>query len=198
MANNVGDQISKTLMACGTAVMRNTRRAVDSASFILKSSVQADLQRAVGSDQRMSNFGKSGGRLDVRYDIKGSTNPTSLLKATGAAWGIVEYGAERHEILPRAKAIAGRGAKRARQQRDYDRLFKARGRYAGQRPMPVAPGVYRFEVNNHPGSPAKYPFRRGMNRADDRARRELNNVILRSVTSAFNSGRDVVAAVREG
>lgn len=196
-SNRVGNQIAAQLMQCGNAVSKNTKKAVDSASFILKSQIQAELQRAVGADQRMSNVGKSAGgaKLDVRYDIKGTVNPTSLLRATGP-WGLIEYDTAPHEIAPRAERITGAGAKRRRQQRDYDRLFKARGRYSGLRPMPVAPGIYRYEAQ-HKGTTGKRPFAKGMEKARPRAMRELNTVILRGVANVWNSGRDVIATFRE-
>ena len=221
-SRRIGDQIAVQLQACGTAVIENQRKAVDSASFILKSSIEGELTRAIGSDHAMSNVkssvrysrrsqkrtvgDNSGGkaaRLGVRYDIKGTTNPTSLLRAWGP-WGLVEYRVDPHEIFVRTDAIQQRGVKRADflravEQRRLNQAFGARGTYAGRRPMPVAPGVFRYSVRNHPGTgTAKQPFRKGMDKAEPSARRELNTVVLRGVAMVWNRGRETITIFREG
>lgn len=220
-SRRVGDQIAAQLQSCGTAVLRNQKLAVESASLILKRSIEAELSRAIGPEHEMSNVksavrysrkterrsvgdvkGGKAARLGVRYDIKGSTNPTALLRAFGP-WGLVEYNVDSHQIFVRGDSIERRGVRRADylravEQRRLNQAFGARGTYRGRRPMPVAPGAYRYSVRNHPGTTGKQPFRKGMDKAEPRARRELNAVIMRGVTSVWNRGRETITIFREG
>lgn len=203
-SRRIGDQIAAQLQACGSAVMENQREAVDSAAFILKSAIQGELQRAIGSDQQMSNVRKKTSReaaaLNLRYDLKGTTNPTALLRATGP-WGLVEYNVGPHRIFPRLEGIASRGVKRADRaqmirQRQLNQAFGARGTYRGKRPMPMPGGRFAYSAN-HPGTTGKHPFAKGMAKATPRAMAELNTVILRGVAMVWRRGRETRTIFRE-
>lgn len=220
-STKVGNQVAAQLQACGTAVLKGQRQAVESASFILKSAIEGELVKAVGPDKAMSNvrsavrYSRSkqtrsvgdmkstggGAALSLRYDVKGVNNPTALLRAMGP-WGLVEYDVPDHSIFPRLSTIPTRGMSRQRRQymmreRQLNQAFGTRGTYSGVSPMPVAEGVYRFSVRNHPGTTGKRPFGKGMDKASPRARRELNTVVLRGVATVWNSGRDTIATFRE-
>lgn len=201
-SSKVGDQIAAQLQACGSSVLKNQRKAVDSAAFILKSSIQGELQKAIGGDQQMSNVGKrsGGARLDVRYDVKGTTNPTALLRAMGP-WGLVEYNVGPHRISPRLDSIAAKGMKRADRahairQRQLNQAFGVRGTYRGKRAMPMPGGRFAYSAN-HPGTTGKQPFAKGMAKATPRAMTELNTVILRGIASVWNVGRQTITHFRE-
>lgn len=221
-STKVGNQIAAQLQACGNAVIKGQREAVESASFILKAAIEGELVKAVGPDKAMSNVRSavrysrskqtrsvgdvksSGGgvALSLRYDVKGVNNPTALLRAVGP-WGLIEYNVPDHSIFPRLSTIPTRGIRRNQRrymmrERELNQAFGVRGTYSGVRPMPVAEGVYRFSARNHPGTTGKRPFGKGMDKASPRARRELNTVVLRGVASVWNSGRDVITSFREG
>lgn len=216
--NQVGAQVASQLARVGTAVTRNTYKAVDSASFILKSSIEGELSKAVGSDMIMSNvrssvgysrksatrsvrdMKSSGARLSVRYDIKGQLNPTSLLRAFGP-WGLIEYDTPAHRVFTRVDGTATRGLSRsARQravrQRELNQAFGARGTYRGRRPMPVADGVFAYSAK-HPGTTGKRPFGKGREKAEPRARQTLNTVVLRGVVEVWQSGKQAVSIISE-
>jgi hypothetical protein len=147
----------------------------------------------------MSNVGKQAGgaRLGVRYNIKGVTNPTALLIATGP-WGLVEYDVGPHMITPRLDRIGAKGISRADRtrmvrQRELNRVFGARGTYRGKQAMPTGVGVgFAYRVN-HPGTTAKKPFRTGLDDSYDAAVRDLRSVITRAVVRTVNvNGRTLM------
>ena len=192
-STKVGVQIAAQLQAVGEAATVGTRKAVEAASLILKSSIEGELRRDIGVDQRMSNVRKGtssqGAKLSLGYDVKGGTNPTALLRARGP-WGLLEYNTPDHQIFPRLAGIPARGISRAQRQnlirqRQLAQAFGGRGTYAGKSPMPIKPGVFRYSVRDHPGTKGKFPFRNGMAKARPRAERELNTVVLRGVAHVW-------------
>lgn len=192
-----------TIESIGTAAQRAQKDAVMRASMILKNSIESELMRATGGDGRLRNLRKKGGtpaKLGLGFNVRGVNNPTALLIARGP-WGLVEYGAHQHRITPRlAKTGSGKGmSRRQRQlairQQELNQAFGARGTYAGKRPMPIARGVYRYSAN-HPGTKGKYPWKRGMDRARDRAVQELRTVIRSRVVDVIRSGRNTYTYVR--
>lgn len=220
----VGDQIAVQLQAVGNAVINGQKEAVNRASFILKSAIEGELQRAIGGDQEMSNVRTSisysrktstrrlkeaiyseatgsSARLGIRYDVKGQLNPTALLRAFGP-WGLVEYNVGPHRIFPRLDGIQAKGMKRvdfqyAVRQRNLNQAYGARGTYRGVRPMPVGAGVFRYSAL-HPGTTGKRPFAKGMAKSEGHARQELNLVVLRGVATVwkYQQGRKEIVSFR--
>lgn len=187
----------------GTAIQRSQKDAVMRASMVVKNSIEGELVRAVGRDQAMSNLRRrptsKPARLTVGFNMKGTTNPTSLLIARGP-WGLVEYGAPPHKITPRvAKTGTGKGMskearKRAIRQRELNLAFGARGAYSGLSPMPIK-STFRYVVN-HPGSRAKQPFRRGLESSRVRAIQEMQFTVSRSVATIIRSGRETYTYIQ--
>jgi hypothetical protein len=186
------------IMQIGQAAQKSQEEAVFRASMVIKSSILRELTKAVGGDHTMSNLRKASGappkQMTVGFDVKKGNAPVSLLVAHGP-WGLVENGADRHAIFPRLARITGKGAQRARRQRQLDQAFGARGIYSGLRPMPIN-GSFRYSARNHPGSKGKKPFRRGLDKAKPKAIKELRAVVHSAVADVVRSGRETYTYVR--
>lgn len=107
MASNVGRSAALRLRKIAAEVEKAQRSAVSHAALEAKTAHLDALRRVVPS-ARLRNVGKSGARLGVRYDIKGTQNPTALVRATGP-WHLIENPIKAHEIRPRRR----RGGRRA-------------------------------------------------------------------------------------
>jgi hypothetical protein len=195
----VSNNLAVKLEQAGMALQRAPRDAVMRASMVLKTNIEGKLEKAVGADRRMSNLRKKPGQqpplMSVGFNIKGTTNPTSLLFARGP-WGLVEYGAMPHAISTRVSTStgSGKGISRANRnrmirQRQLDITYGAIGVYAGLSPMNMG-GIYRYRVM-HPGTPGKLPFHRGMEQSKERAIKELYTTVSNTVVDVIRSGRQV-------
>jgi hypothetical protein len=196
--SHTSTEFAARIEAIGRAAQKSQKDAVVRASMILKRSIESELTRAVGGDHRMSNLRKPNGAppksMSVGFNVKGTLNPTSLLVARGP-WGLIEHGAKRHAIFPRLGSITGRGATRARRERQLTQAFGGRGVYSGVRPMPIRDS-YRFSVRNHPGFRGKLPFNRGLNKAKPTAIKELHATVRSAVVDVVRSGRETYTYVR--
>lgn len=179
--------LSTAIRAYGTATQRASKEMVNRASINAKRVLESELAAAVGSDGRMHNVGSKatkrvgGAKLAVSYDIKGINNPTGLIRAVGP-WGLIENGSPAHEIIPKAAAIKGKGAKQARQQQALNVVFRARGAFAGRQPLrtPFGPR-YRIQM---PKVAGKQPWKKGWQRADPIVRRHLSGLLVQIVKEA--------------
>lgn len=111
------------------------KTALTKASMEAKTILTSSIRQAVGPDMRMSGVGRRGAKVGVQWDIKGHTNPTSLVRATGPLH-FVERSSRPHRI-PKLRA-------------------RGRKRYA------VIPGVGVRASANHPGTKAKRPWARAV------------------------------------
>ena len=196
-------QFAVRIESIGKAAMEAQKDAVMRASMIVKNSIEGELVRAIGSDQRMRNLkkasGAEGARLTLGFNIKGTNNPTSLLIARGP-WGMVEYNIAPHKITPKVKTTGtGRGMSRTQRrhairQRELDIAFGASGVFAGKSPLPFK-GTFRYSVQ-HPGTKGKQPFHRGMESSKERAIRELHTVVTSRVATLIRSGRQTYAYIQ--
>lgn len=90
-----------------TREVKNAEKsAVNRASLEAKTIHLAEL-RTVAPSGRLRNVGKSGAKLNVRYDVTGTT---SLLRATGP-WHLIENPIKAHPIAVRARRRGGARAK---------------------------------------------------------------------------------------
>lgn len=150
----VGSRMAKLTKEIGTA----RRTAVERGAFEAKKHVAAEIRQATGGDNRLSGVGVKGARVGVRYDIKGTDNPTALVRATGPLH-LVENPVKAHEIKPKRR----RG-----------KTKKAVVTPAGPRASVQHPGVK---------SP-KRPWSKGVDRAVPHVRREVGGVF----SAAFARG----------
>ena len=170
------------IMQIGMAAQKSQKDAVFRASMLVKQEIEKELTRAIGGDHVMSNLRNKSGfkRFSVGFNIKGTTNPTSLIRARGP-WGLVENGAKPHSIPKR-----GQLARRSR---------LGRGGFSDRKAMPIN-GNFRYVVRNHPGTRGKQPFRKGLDRATPRAIKVLHTTVHSAVVDVIRSGRDSYTYIR--
>lgn len=113
------------------------RRTVETAALMVKDTATQQLRQAVGSDLRMSGVGKRGAKVGARYD-KGNRSSTAVVRALGPVQ-LVEGSTKPHRI--------------------------PRQRKRGRRRVIAIPGVGVRASANHPGTRAKRPWAKAMDRA---------------------------------
>lgn len=182
-----GDQFARQMVTLGNRLERNVAGSVGRAALVLKTSVEANMRAAVGADLRMSGVGKTGAKVGVRYDVKGRTNPTALLRATGPAH-LIERDTRAHTIIPktvgRTQGSRTKGARLAAKQNLYDALFGGTVSGATKPLMLGNTGRFAYRVR-HPGTRGKHPFEHGINRAAPVAQRVLATAATRSLAEVF-------------
>lgn len=71
-------------------------RAVKDAALVTKDIYERNLRRDIGADQRLS--GRNNAKVGARFDVKGTKNPTALVRAVGPAQ-LVESPSDAHVIF---------------------------------------------------------------------------------------------------
>lgn len=147
--------------AMATTLPAATAAATGAAALEVTSVVRDAIRKDSGGDMVLSGMAA---RVGARYDVKGTTNPTALIRATGPLH-ILESDTSPHTIMPtgvgRAKGRS-KAARRAAKQSLYDALFGNTG-YAGVKPLSTPYGP-KYRVN-HPGTTGKRTWSRSLERA---------------------------------
>lgn len=159
MPSRVGASVSSRMQKLALEVQRAQRTAVERAAFAAKQVHADEIKTASGGDNRLSGVGQKGARVGVRYDVKGTKNPTALIRATGPLH-LVEHVVKPHEITPKRR---GRGARK-----------RALATPAGPRANAQHPGVRN----------PRRPWAKGQARAIPRIKREIEQTF----TAAFRRG----------
>lgn len=133
-------------------------RGVQKAALEAKTIINTEIRKVAGADMRLSGAGKRGARVGARYDIKGSTNPTALIRALGPIQ-LIERDTKPHLIAPRASFVT-RGGVRVRQGRRSAAGRRLRG---GKTALTIG-GNLRASAE-HPGTKGRHPFQRGAEKA---------------------------------
>lgn len=108
-------QLATKLERVSVAMTGARRPGVERAAFATKQA----LLDAEGAPRFLKNVGRRGAKVGVRYDIKGSENPTALVRWYGPVH-LVNNPTRRHEITPKVrrrkarKAVLVNGTPRAR------------------------------------------------------------------------------------
>lgn len=179
------EQFARQMATLGARMERNVADSVGKAAQVVKGSVEAQMRGAVGADLRMSGVGRGGAKIGVRYDVKGSGNPTALLRATGPVQ-LVERDTSPHTILPRSIGRAqgrSKAARRAAKQDLYSALFGS-SVGAGATPLKIGSDRFAFRVS-HPGTTGKHPFEKGVDRATPAAQKILARACTKSLAEVF-------------
>jgi len=110
MARDLAD-LARSAASTADELGKAQRTGVFKAAMHTKKMIRAEIVSAVGADRKMSNVrGKA--KLDAGFDIKGTTNPTALIKARGFYFGWVEFGTRDHAIRARGSKFTRRGNRR--------------------------------------------------------------------------------------
>lgn len=139
------------------ALQAGQMKGVRAASLYVVRGIRAEIMVATGGDNRLSGVGKNGKRVGARYDIKGRVNPTALIKATGPLH-LIERDTSAHEI-------------------------KAKRRRGGNAALKVGDKFYRSV--EHPGTRAKRPFGKGVDKTAYRTPEIFNEAVWRETKRAF-------------
>lgn len=143
-----------------------SRKSVEAAALFATNAARTSIRGGSGGDSALSNVGRRGGaRVGARYDMKGTTNPTALIYATGPLHLL--------DNPTRAHLITARGYRLSRAKSKRDQVYNAifGGEFSGSigsarraTPMrtPYGPRYYA----RHPGTRGKRTFFRGINAAE--------------------------------
>jgi hypothetical protein len=200
MPSTVGADIAKRMQKLEREVKGAQRAAVNRASLELKKATEAEIKK-VAPSMRLSGVGPRGARVGVRYDIKGTRNPTSIVKAYGPLH-FIERDTDPHTIAARR---LGRGSGLAARTRLAASVSSfggsARGVFgqlvpsqstsrsgavrvrAGKRALTVG-GVLRAYAH-HPGTRGRRPFEKGLERGTPAALKELHGAFTAAVSRGF-------------
>jgi hypothetical protein len=138
-ASELAMKMQKAAFAMGKA----NRQAVQSAAQVYKERALLSAARDTGGDLRLSKWGRRGIKLGVGYDVRGYENATAIIKARPAGpWKVMEYGAAPHVIGP-----------------------KRRRRGRGGSFLSFGPDEVRRGPVQHPGTPGKETWSRGVESA---------------------------------
>ena len=134
--------------------------AVQKAALFVTQAARASITAGSGGDARLSGVGRvpGGARVGARFDVKGTTNPTAVVRATGPLH-LLDNPTRAHQITARV----GKGRSRASRSAFYNAIFGGSGGFAGVRPMSTPYGP-RFRVQ-HPGTAGKRTFWSAVDRA---------------------------------
>ncbi len=154
-SNSVAEFVGKIDKA-GKALANARRDTVNDAALAGKRIIEGSI-RGVVPDMRLS--GMRNAKVGVRYDIKGTQNPTALMRATGPLH-IVENSTGAHTI-PRS------GGRRRRKRKTL-----------------LIGGSWRRSVE-HPGTAGQRPFAKGKALAEPVMRTIIQKRLTRTLTEVF-------------
>jgi hypothetical protein len=133
-------------------------------------------------------------QLRLRWNVRGSNNPTSLITAQGP-WGLLENGAAKHSIVPRINVRARqKGMTKQQKRRDNAAIaFRGRGSFSGVKPLGnISKGFGPVYSAQHPGTKAKRTFSLGLAQATPTASKIatslIQNRIIRETRVQFGGG----------
>jgi len=157
VAEDNGKKVAAGLIAAGTAISRARSQAIRNAALKAKN-VQLDELDKVSRTRSLRNVGKKGAKLGVRYDIKGTKNPTVLVTANGP-WQLIEGDTKAHRI-PRE------------------------GRKRKAKVLAFPNDAFAKHVM-HPGTKGRRPFAKGRKRAHPIIVKELGKTVTTAVRQAL-------------
>jgi len=113
-----------------------SRVGVGRAALHVTTDVRAEIRAVTGGDMRLSGVGLRGARVGARYSVKGTQNPTALIRATGPIQ-LIERDTQPHGIRPRRRRVKA---------------------------LKFADGGF-YAHSWHPGTRGKHPFQKGVAKA---------------------------------
>lgn len=170
-------QLSAQLDRVGKAIEDSKTPALKAATTVMTVSIVKYRDNAVGSDGRMSHV--KNGKLGVKTTVLESSGTVEAI----GPWQLIEFDTRAHQETGKLPKIGGRGATRARKQRDLNIAFGATGAFSGVRPLRTPFGP-RYRVQ-HPGTKGKHPFRKGVEAGEPAAIKRFNTTAVDAVRKVF-------------
>ena len=140
-------------------------KAVRASALHVTQAIRDEVRVATGGDMRLSGVGRRGARVGARFDVRGTKNPTAMVKATGPMH-LLEHDTRPHEIGPRGRRV-GRSGRRLK----------------GAKALRIG-GEFRASAQ-HPGTHAKRPFERGYIRSRDETGPIFNRAVEDAIRKAM-------------
>ena len=126
-------------------------KGVKGSALLVTTSIRTEIAQVSGGDSRLSGASVKGARVGAKFDVKGSANPTAIIRATGPIQ-LIERDTKAHTILPRASQPGRR---------------RRRGSKGKGKALAFGGGVYASA--QHPGTRGKHLFEKGWKRAAPQA-----------------------------
>ena len=150
-------QFSAQLAALPNAIRAAQRQAVSKGALAITQDIRAQISAATGGSNRLTGVGRRGARVGARYDVKGSVNPTALIRATGPMHLLERGRRGGYEVRPRG------------------RRKRAALRFDGQ-----------YAAVTHPGpTGGKQPWARGVTAGTPKAREAYQEAVHEAMRRVF-------------
>jgi hypothetical protein len=174
-AKITGPSIPDIMGRLGGAIKKGQTETLYKASAKAKTIQQQHMRSAIGGDMRMSNVGKRGARISIRYKVgKKGELPWASISVRGPAQ-MIERDTRAHMIYPR-------GTKGAR---NRNRVKAGPIAVKHKRGNMIMPPVSDFRKSAfHPGTKGKHPFARGQKAAQPAVLRNLRTNTFRIIKAA--------------
>lgn len=146
MAVNV-QRMVKRIEKLGEAPAKANKAATTKAALAYKDATLDQGRKAVGSDLRLSRWGRKGVKINVGFDVddSGGRSVATVKPRPLGVWKVLEYGAEPHLIVPGL----------TRRQRKAMSLFSAMAGGRGDYNVAELAATARGNRNNRSGSRRK-------------------------------------------
>lgn len=141
------------------ALQKAQLKGVRKAALFVTKTIRLEIRNATGGDSRLSGVGKNGARVGARYDVKGKVNPTAIINATGQLH-FIEHDMKPHDITPKKRS--------------------------GKKAVRTPYGAYRKV--QHPGTKAKRPFAKGVQKAAPKTTDIFNEEIVKAMAKLYGPG----------
>jgi hypothetical protein len=167
MPRDLGDlaaSAARTADALQGAQAQGVRRAAVYATTMIRNEI-----RSATGDMRLSGVGRKGARVGARFDVKGTRNPTALIRATGPLH-LIERDTGPHSIYPKGQTFATTRKGNVRR-RGTSRALKIGEGYAA--------------YAEHPGTRGKHPFQKGVAKAAPETPRIFQREVRAAIAKAW-------------
>jgi hypothetical protein len=151
--------VARAAAATVPELQQAQRRGVERAALHATTIIRAEIRAVAGPDMRLSGVGKKGARVGARYDVRGTTNPTAVIRPVGSI-PLIEFDTPARVIGPTARFVTRAGV----QVRQGFRTVKGRRRAGGSTVLKID-GSFVGRPVVHPGTKGQEPFRKGWRHA---------------------------------
>ena len=159
-ASQIGKFAQKSQSFAVVGLPIGARQGVQKAALVATTAARASIAAGSGGDSALSNVGRQGGaKVGARFDVKGTQNPSALIRATGPLH-LLDNPTKPHTIVPRGLK---KGRSRASRGDFYNALFGGGSGFGSAKPLRTPYGP-RYRVQ-HPGTRGKRTFWRGIDAA---------------------------------